>query len=90
MLLIFSSAGCALRSSGPEFPRLEPDYNAKRKLDFSPFAAELRAFSARRAAALDALLLNRTIDQIQQLLHDRRLTSVELSTWYLDRIRATT
>ncbi len=86
-ILLFTSAGCALKTGAPVFPRLEPDYNAKRPLEFSPFAAELDTFSPRRVAALDAVLIGKSIPQIQRLLRTGRLTSVELTLWYLDRIR---
>ncbi|MEZ4864294.1 MAG: amidase family protein [Caldilineaceae bacterium] len=69
------------------FPRPEPAYNAKRVRDLSPFADALAGLTAERVAILDALLSDATILDLQQALAAGTLTSTELVTYYLDRIR---
>jgi len=74
-------------SSGNDFPRPEPDYNAKVTRDFSAFEDALANFTPERAAALDALLIGKTVPEIQILLDDDQITSEELITYYVDRIQ---
>ena len=69
------------------FPLAEPGYNAKRPLDLSAFAAALAAFDPARSAELDALLAGKTLPELQTLLDGGELTSVELVTYYVDRIQ---
>ena len=69
------------------FPLAEPDYNAKRPLDLSAFADALAAFDPARAQELDALLAGKALPELQALLDSGDLTSVELVTYYLDRIQ---
>jgi len=69
------------------FPLAEPDYNAKRPLDLSAFADALAAFDPARGAELDALLAGKTLPELQALLDSGELTSVELVTYYVDRIQ---
>lgn len=69
------------------FPLAEPDYNARRPLDLSAFADALAAFNPARGAELDTLLAGKTIPEIQTLLDGGDLTSVELVTYYVDRIQ---
>ncbi|MCB0122513.1 MAG: hypothetical protein KDE58_09735, partial [Caldilineaceae bacterium] len=69
------------------FPRPEPAYNAKRVRDLGPFVDALAGLTAERVAALDALLSDATILDMQQALAAGSLTSTELVTYYLDRIR---
>ena len=69
------------------FPLAEPDYNAKRPLDLSAFDEALSAFAPARAAEIDGLLAGASIPAIQELLDSGQLTSVELVTYYVDRIR---
>jgi len=52
------------------FPLVEPDYTAKRPRDLSAFAAALAAFTPERAAAMDALLTDKNIVEVQKLLFD--------------------
>ncbi|MGL4649843.1 MAG: amidase family protein, partial [Caldilineaceae bacterium] len=69
------------------FPIPEPDYTAKRPLDLSAFEAALAEFTPERAAELDTLLAGRDIIGVQELLYDGATTSVELVTYYVDRIQ---
>ncbi|MEZ4660099.1 MAG: amidase family protein [Caldilineaceae bacterium] len=55
--------------------------------DLSPFADALAGLSAERVAALDALLADATILDMQQALAAGVLTSTELVTYYVDRIQ---
>ncbi len=58
-----------------------------RALDFAPFEAELAAFDAARADAVMAILRGATIPQVQAAMEAGRLTSAELTLFFLDRIR---
>jgi amidase len=74
--------GCPKRA----FPLAEPATTARRPLDLTPFAAARAGLTDSRRAALDALLLEVPLADIQAALADSRTTSVELVTYYLDRI----
>ncbi|PSN76042.1 hypothetical protein C8B47_29415, partial [filamentous cyanobacterium CCP4] len=76
-----------VRAYPTEFPLSEPDYTSKRLRNFSPFESALASFSAARRSDLDALVLEATIPQLQQLMTSGDLTSEELVTYYLDRIQ---
>ncbi len=69
------------------YPRPEPLYDGKLKRDFSSFDTLLKAYTPDQAAARKILLEGKTILQIQTLLGSGKLTSVELLTYYLERIR---
>lgn len=75
------------RAYPTEFPASEPDYTSKRLRDFSPFEPALANFSAERRSALDALVLEATIPQLQALMDSGDLTAEELVVYYLDRIQ---
>lgn len=62
-------------------------YIGKCTLDFTPFAATLDAFPAPRADALNAWLQEATIPEIHAAFRQGGLTAVELTTFYLHRIR---
>lgn len=66
---------------------VEPTYQGKRPLDFTPFEAALAARSAAKAAELDALLITATVSTLQQALTRGQITAVDLCLAYLDRIR---
>ncbi|MEO0406247.1 MAG: amidase family protein [Cyanobacteria bacterium P01_A01_bin.135] len=70
-----------------EFPVPEPDYSAKRSRDFSPFEAALATLTDARRAALDDLLLEATVPQMQTLMASGTLTAEDLVVYYVDRIR---
>ncbi len=50
---------------GRQFPLAEPDYNAKRPLDLTAFAAALDGWTPEQAAAADELLAGKSIPAIQ-------------------------
>ena len=50
---------------GRQFPLAEPDYNAKRPLDLTAFAAALDGWTPEQAAAADELLAGKSIPDIQ-------------------------
>ncbi|MBW4659307.1 MAG: hypothetical protein KME15_11575 [Drouetiella hepatica Uher 2000/2452] len=75
------------RAYPTEFPVSEPDYTSKRLRDFSPFEPALANLSAERRSALDALVLEATIPQLQRLMASGDLTAEELVVYYLDRIQ---
>ncbi len=74
--------GCPQRT----FPLVEPVSNARRPLDLSPLAATQAALSDERRVALDALLLEAPLVDIQAALADGRTTSAELVAYTFDRI----
>jgi amidase len=59
----------------------------QRPLDFSPFIAALATLTDERAQALDERLIDATIPDIQRWLAGGELTSVELTLYYLFRIK---
>jgi len=69
------------------FPLPEPDYVGKRARNWYAFTDALATFTPERAAELDAVLTTATIPQIQELFAGGELTSVELVTYYVNRIR---
>ncbi len=69
------------------FPRPEPATTSRRSLDFNPFAGALDTLTPDRAAALDSLLTTATILDMQAAMDAGELTAVELTTYYIDRIR---
>lgn len=71
----------------PAFPLSEPDYTSKRIRDLGPFEDALASFTPERATALDEALTYATIPDIQAMFDAGDLTSVELVTYYVDRIR---
>lgn len=64
-----------------------PAYQGQRLLDFAPFTTVLENLSAARREALDQLLDGCTIPDLQQLFAAGKLTTLELATCYIDRIR---
>lgn len=87
LLLALLFTACSAQAPKDEFPRPEPDYNAKLSRDFSAFNDALAAFTPERASELDALLAGKTVLDIQGLLEDGQFTSEELVTYYVDRIQ---
>ena len=87
MNAILSSCPEAFVPGMKEFPLAEPAYNNKRTRDLSPFAQALEAFTAERAAELDALLAGKDIPAIQALMDAGELNAVELVTYDIDRIQ---
>jgi amidase len=87
------NAGAILQScpevfiGGRQFPLAEPNYSSKRPLIFDSFEDALAGFEPEHAREIDVLLANRTIPDIQELMDDGNLSSVELVTYYIDRIK---
>ncbi len=69
------------------YPRPEPAYSGKLARDFTPFAEALAAYTADDAAAREALVIGKTIPELQALMDSGDLTSVELVVYYLERIQ---
>ena len=86
-LFVLSACSMNQPSSQNEFPRPEPDYNAKLVRDLSAFEDALAAFTPERATEIDALLTDKTVLEIQTLLDGGQLTSEDLFTYYVDRIQ---
>jgi amidase len=72
---------------GRKYPLAEPNYNAKRPIDMSPYSAALDGFTSQRRAELDTLIKEKPAVEIEKLLDEGQLTAVELVTYYADRIR---
>lgn len=62
-------------------------YGGKRPLEFAPFESALATFSDGQRMALDALLLEATVAQIQAAMLAGKLDIPTLALYYLDRIR---
>lgn len=80
-------AECLSNFSAEGFPRPEPDYTGKQVRDLRTFEDALADFTPERAAELDALVLGKTVPQLQALFTDGDLTSEDLVLYYVDRIR---
>jgi amidase len=76
---------CAL--SDLPYPRPEPDYSGKLERDFTPFASVLEAYTPEQLTAGDALIIGKTIPELQSLMDSGELSSVELVVYYLARIQ---
>jgi amidase len=73
--------------SFPTYPLAEPDYTGKRQLDFSSFEAALSSLDPNRIAAMDSLFADATLLDLQVLMDNGQLSSEELVTYYVERIR---
>jgi len=80
-------ADCPEALSGRKFPLAEPEYSSKRKRSLKAFQAALSDFTPKRAAEMDILLQGRSILDLQSLMDSGRLSSKELVTYYVDRIK---
>ncbi len=72
---------------GRQFPLAEPDYNAKRPRDLSPFSEAMAGFTPEQAGAIESALAGKTIPDIQAMLDNGDFTSEQLVLYYLDRIQ---
>ncbi|MFV2064490.1 MAG: amidase family protein [Chloroflexota bacterium] len=80
LLMALPLFGAAAQTAEPAPPPL-------RALDFAPFEAVLGEFGADRVAELDALVPEATFAELQSAMAGGDLTSLELTTYYLSRIR---
>ena len=87
ILLVLAACGGQPKSSDVGFPRPEPDTNAKLSRDLGAFEDALAAYTPERAAELDALLADKTVPDIQNLMDAGQITAEELVTYYVERIR---
>jgi amidase len=102
ILAVLAIAGTALAACGGDgqptatgscagqelpFPRPEPDYTGKVARDFAPFNDALAAYTPEDAAAREALVGGKTIPELQSLMAGGELTAVDLTVYYLERIR---
>lgn len=87
-VLITGALRSAMKSEDKSFPLAEPDYDSKRPLDFTPFEDALNALTDARIAELDELVIEATIPDLQAAFAAGTLTSEELITYYIWRIRA--
>ena len=69
------------------YPRPEPDYIGKLERDLSPFTSALEAYTPEQVAAREALVSNKTIPELQSLMENGELSSVDLVVYYLERIQ---
>ncbi|EDL62392.1 amidase family protein [Gimesia maris] len=80
LILIIFSLSDRLFADEDNTPRL-------RKLDFTPFQKSLDQFSETRAAEIEEQLRDATILDLQAALQTGKLTSEELTLFFLDRIQ---
>ena len=79
-ILIIAALTAAQQEVAPAPPPL-------RALDFGPFETALEALTEERVAALDELVIEATFAELQAAMAAGDLTAVELTTYYLSRIR---
>ncbi len=70
-----------------EFPLSEPEYTSKRIRDFAPYEDALAALTEDRVTELDALVTGSDIAVLQDAMNQGTLSSEELVSYYVDRIR---
>lgn len=58
-----------------------------RALDFAPFESALAAFTPERAAAVEAIVKDATVVQVQEAMQAGNLTAEELTLFFLSRIK---
>ena len=80
-------ADCPRGAAGRKFPLAEPEYNTKRKRNLKAFQSALSDFTPKRAAEMDILLQGKSILDLQSLMDSGKLSSKELVTYYVDRIK---
>jgi len=80
LLLALPLFGAAAQEPEPAPPPL-------RALDFAPFEVALSELDADRVGQLDAIVPEATFDELQSAMAAGELTSLELTTYYLSRIR---
>ena len=76
-------AGAALAAAGAREEAPPP----LRELDFGPFEAAMESLSEQRVAVLDELVIEATFAGLQAAMAAGELTAVELTSYYLSRIR---
>ena len=80
-LLVAVALPAAAQSSAVDAP---PPLQA---LDFGPFEADLATQTDQRRSELDELVVEASIADLQSAMESGALTSLELTSYYLDRIR---
>ena len=84
----FTLAAFVIVSGAAAQEEVAPAPPPLRALDFGPFEAALQTLSEERVAALDELVIEATFAGLQEAMAAGELTAVELTTYYLSRIRA--
>jgi amidase len=69
------------------YPRPEPDYTGKLGRDFTPFTTALDAYTPEQVSIRETLVSGKTVSELQTLMENGELTSVELVVYYLERIQ---
>jgi len=78
----------AAPAQAPLAPATAPEQSPRlRQLDFAPFEKELAAFTPERAAAVDAIVKDADIAQVQDAVKAGKLTYAELTLYFLARIQ---
>jgi len=80
-----NSGECALNDL--PYPRPEPEYSGKLERDFTPFNDVLAAYTPEQAVERESLVSGKTVPEIQTLMDNGQLTSVDLVVYYLERIQ---
>jgi len=81
---ILTLTGCGGKA---DFPRPEPDYNAKLPRDFTPFEEAMASLTDERREQIEEALEKSFILDIQEAFDAGHLTSEDLTIFYLDRIK---
>jgi len=80
LLMALPLFGAVAQTADPAPPPL-------RALDFAPFETALAELGADRVGELDAIVPEATFDKLQSAMAAGDLTSLELTTYYLSRVR---
>lgn len=83
----FAIGGGACPLADQPFPLPEPDYTGKLAPDLTPFTAVLAPYTPAQAAARETLVSGKTVPELQALMDNGELTSVDLVVYYLERIQ---
>ena len=69
------------------YPRPEPKYGGKLARNFSIFDGELAKHPQVQTAAFHSMVHSQTVQQLQQLMRNNKLSSTELILYYVHRIK---
>ena len=84
---VATTAAPAAKTSAPAAQAAASNTPRLRQLDFAPFEKELAAFTPERAAAIEAIVKDADIAQVQDAVKAGKLTYAELTLYFLARIQ---
>lgn len=91
IIVVLSIVSCRQNGSNEagerQYPLAEPAYTGKLKRDFTPFIAALEAYTPEDVAAREEFVSGKTMPELQTLMDNDELSSVDLVVYYLERIQ---